>query len=343
MLQRGISIAVCLWIAGLAYCAPPAPGVPDIQINRGGTVYNSGSTYDAGQEITNAATGKSIVFTIVNNGNGPLNLSSASISGAHAADYSTTQPSPLALGAGEAASLTVVFTPGVAGTRNATLTVSSDDPEKSSYPINLTGEGGPAAARLLLRQNSVSYASGSTFNVGSVQENTSGTPVTITMENTGSIDLTFVNSPVIAKAGANAAYYTIGQPSNALLAAGDTRTFTVTFSPALNDNGSKTAFITIDTNDAGAPTYTLNLTGTSTPEPQPQVQVQQGSTDYTAGGSLATFGVVWPTETGSAVTITVRNIGQLPMNITGAVRRNHGRRRRFANVLHQFFANQSGR
>ncbi len=83
------------------------------------------------------------VFTTRNTGTQPLNLTGTPNRVAHSGsgDFSViVQPaSPLAAGA--STTFTVRFTPATAGLKTATLTIPSDDPDTSSYTINLSGRG----------------------------------------------------------------------------------------------------------------------------------------------------------------------------------------------------------
>ncbi len=82
------------------------------------------------------------VFTVENQGtSNTLNISSAVISGPNAADFSVASfpPTVAALSNNP---LTVNFTPSVAGTRTAVLTINSNDADEAAYVINLNGIGG---------------------------------------------------------------------------------------------------------------------------------------------------------------------------------------------------------
>lgn len=109
--------------------------------------YGSTSIVSGGTQLVNSpvSTMTPIVFTVENLGTtNTLNISSAVISGADAADFSVASfPSTVAAAANQ--SLTVNFTPSVAGNRNAVLTINSDDVDEAAYVINLYGIGGNLA------------------------------------------------------------------------------------------------------------------------------------------------------------------------------------------------------
>jgi photosystem II stability/assembly factor-like uncharacterized protein len=72
-----------------------------------------------------------------------LTITSLPITGAQAGDYTLVgaPATPFTIGAGNHVDLTVRFNPPLDGTRNATLTVNSDDPANPVLPVSLTGQG----------------------------------------------------------------------------------------------------------------------------------------------------------------------------------------------------------
>lgn len=111
----------------------------EINVKYGSTTIVSGGSQAVSSPV---ATMTPFVFTVENLGTAnTLNISSAVISGPNAADFSVASfPSTVAATASQ--SLTVNFTPAVAGTRTAVLTINSDDSDEAAYVINLNGIGG---------------------------------------------------------------------------------------------------------------------------------------------------------------------------------------------------------
>ncbi|WP_299463096.1 choice-of-anchor D domain-containing protein [uncultured Microscilla sp.] len=103
-----------------------------------------GATHDFGSTTVGSNTG-AVTFTAENKGVGNLTLtgstgSFATLGGTHAGDFSISQAnltSPIAQSSSK--TFTVTFTPTAAGSRNATLTINSDDPNENPYTIKLTG------------------------------------------------------------------------------------------------------------------------------------------------------------------------------------------------------------
>lgn len=114
----------------------------EINVKYGSTTIVSGGSQAVSSPV---ATMTPFVFTVENLGTAnTLNISSAVISGTNAADFSVASfPSTVAATANQ--SLTVNFTPAMAGTRTAVLTINSDDSDEAAYVINLDGIGGSFA------------------------------------------------------------------------------------------------------------------------------------------------------------------------------------------------------
>lgn len=103
-----------------------------------------GSTVVSGGSITRT-------FSVVNFGNGTLNLSGSPhvvISGAHASDFEVlSQPSSTIAG-GSTSDFTIRFDPLGAGLRTAIVTISSDDANESPFWFTIVGNGTDSAAMM---------------------------------------------------------------------------------------------------------------------------------------------------------------------------------------------------
>jgi trimeric autotransporter adhesin len=133
---------------GISYSAIQSYLFPsEIEVRQSATVLNTGSEYDFGN-VNYLASSSSIPFTLYNLGLGDLNLTGGSAGnrivkgGAHPADFTVVQSSivsPVAYNTNQP--FTVQFNPQAGGVRTATLTITSNDPNDSSYIINLKGTG----------------------------------------------------------------------------------------------------------------------------------------------------------------------------------------------------------
>jgi hypothetical protein len=111
----------------------------EINVKQGATTIVTGGTYTLSSPVSTLTP---TTFTVENLGTAnTLNISSATLSGPNAADYSVAS-SPSTVAALSTGNLVVNFTPSVAGTRTAVLTIASNDADEPSYVINLNGIGG---------------------------------------------------------------------------------------------------------------------------------------------------------------------------------------------------------
>lgn len=110
----------------------------------GNTILSGGNSALFSSAVSSPTT---VPFTIENLGSvNPLSITSFSLSGPAAADYSVTAPTaPSTVNPSSNVALTISFNPSVAGTRSAVLTINSDDADESAYVINLNGIGGNLA------------------------------------------------------------------------------------------------------------------------------------------------------------------------------------------------------
>jgi hypothetical protein len=140
----------------------PAPltasTTPEIVLTQFGIEQASGSAIIIGTAGIGAPASPQQTLRILNLGGGTLNGISLSITGPDAADFpwvleSTNAPGslPTALGINEGVGIRVRFTPtsGAPGPRTATLTITNDDSDESSYVINLQGSAQTATTQTI--------------------------------------------------------------------------------------------------------------------------------------------------------------------------------------------------
>ncbi len=130
----------------------------EINVKQGTTTILSGGN----SALFNSAVGTptTVNFTIENQGTiSPLTISSFSLSGAAASDYTVTAPTtPSTVNASSNVALTISFNPSVAGTRSAVLTINNDDANESAYVINLNGIGGNLATQPASQPTNLSFS-----------------------------------------------------------------------------------------------------------------------------------------------------------------------------------------
>lgn len=106
-----------------------------------GTPLDSGSsTVDCGSAAPGSTT-TTRTFTIRNDGIATLSSIAASITGGNSGDFAVSGLGATSLAPGASTTVNVTFTPGAAGLRSSTLSITSNDTAFSPYSIALTGVG----------------------------------------------------------------------------------------------------------------------------------------------------------------------------------------------------------
>lgn len=184
--------------------------------------------------------------TLNNTGTAPLTVASiVSSSGEFGQSSSGCTPT---VAAGASCTITVTFTPSLAGTQNGTITITDNNngTAGSTQTISVTGVG--AAASITLTP--------STLNFGNQTVGTTSNPQTITVTNTGSGADTINN--IAATPSTNFTETDTCPRSSGGLAASATCTVTVTFTPKAG--GQYNGSLQIADTSAGSP-HTASLSG----------------------------------------------------------------------------------
>ncbi|WP_395739382.1 choice-of-anchor D domain-containing protein [Prosthecobacter sp.] len=155
------------------------PLTPQIGVQQpvGTSLASGSSTVDFGASPT--GTGTSQVFTLLNSGAAPLNISAVTINGTNAADFAVTTAPASAIAAGGSSTMTVTFTPSATLTRTAVLHIVSNDPATGSFDINLTGYGALALAATYNSAATVPLTAASFLATGSTVSFTLGYAPTV--------------------------------------------------------------------------------------------------------------------------------------------------------------------
>jgi len=197
------------------------------------------------------------------------------------------------LAAGTACSVNLTFTPTLAGTRSATLTVGHNGSAGSSS-ASLSGTGVDSSPSVTLSPTTLAFAQ----TVGATSE-----PLRVTLGNSGTAPLTIAS---LALSGAQAAEFAIGTASTcqagSSVAPGSNCFVELRFTPAAT--GARTASLAIAHSAGG--TAAVSLTGQGNATAQPGLALDTLALDLGAQG-LAT--------TGAARTATVTNNGQADLKI----------------------------
>jgi hypothetical protein len=240
---------------------------------------------------------KAQTFTLGNNELTALNISSIGFTGTNSGDFSQTDTCgtvPASLAAGASCTISVTFTPSVAGAETATLTVS-DNAAAAQYQTLTSGLSGTGLADATLTPTSASF--------GSVVDGTPSKVENFTLHNG---ELTALNISSIGFTGTNYGDFSQTDTCGTLpasLAAGASCTISVMFTPSVA--GAETATLTVNDNAAAAQyrTLTSGLSGT-------------GLADATLTPASTNFGNVAVDTASNVKTFTLKNNQSATLNIS---------------------------
>ena len=140
----------------------PAGPAQEINVKQGATTIVSGGTYLVSSPV---ATMTPTTFTVENLGLvNTLNVASATLSGTNAADFSVAS-FPATVSSTSTGNLVLNFTPAASGTRNAVLTIASNDADEASYVINLYGVGGSLATEPAAQATNLVFSNVKTYRL----------------------------------------------------------------------------------------------------------------------------------------------------------------------------------
>lgn len=134
---------------------PPAGPQQEINVQQ-----NSSSVITGGTIFVQSPVSTTTPFTLDVQNLGTantLNISSVVVSGVDAADF-TVQSFPSTVSALSVGTISIDFTPAAAGTRNATITISSDDSDEPAYIVNVYGIGGSFATEPATQPTNMQFA-----------------------------------------------------------------------------------------------------------------------------------------------------------------------------------------
>lgn len=297
------------------------PLEPEIYITGNGQFITDGDTTPSTADHTDSGDVYTTIgsrvrtFTIRNDGGAPLTVSSIAFTGTDAADFSYSGITlPRTIQPHFTTTFDVTFDPGADGTRSATVTLTSDDPDVGSFDFALQGTG--ISPEINLKGNGVSIADGDT-TPGSGDDTDFGTPApgsnvvrTFTIENLGTTALN------ISTVTGNSEFVIGGISLPASVAASSSTTFTVTFTPSAP--GTRSATIVVGSNDQNSPSYDFAVQGTGTVE----INVQGNGTTIADGDTTPVstddthFGLAVINAEQVVSTYTIQNLGNAPLSLS---------------------------
>lgn len=128
----------------------------------GNTILSGGNTALFNSAVS---TPTNVALLIENQGSvNDLNISSMTITGPAAADYTIVSPAtPATVSPSSNVTLNITFNPSMAGTRDAVLTINNDDANEGAYVINLKGIGGNLASEPTAQATSLNFSNIKSF------------------------------------------------------------------------------------------------------------------------------------------------------------------------------------
>lgn len=94
-----------------------------------------------------------------------LSITSAAITGANASEFVPTTSMPLSVNPASNTFYNINFTPLAAGTRTATLTFTTNDPNNTTFVVNLYGVGGSYATAPTVQANTLTFPLNKTYRI----------------------------------------------------------------------------------------------------------------------------------------------------------------------------------
>ncbi len=266
-------------------------------------------------------------FTLYNRGSQPLNLLGPKVAmgGAAGGDFIVTPPAAASVDAGGSVTFQVSFEPTVVGTRDAVVTVYTNDTDEGDYTFSVRGTA-TSAPEIAISGNSQLIADGDTSPTNADGTDFGGTDIaggaisrTFVINNLGSGELALTSTPLVKITGPAAADFSVTTLPAASVAHGEFTSFTIRFDPSVS--GVRAATISIDNNDGDENPYNFSVTGLGSTNVEIDVQGNGNSiadgdgspsaSDYTDFGSVLI-------GAGTLVrTFTIANTGSGALTLTG--------------------------
>ncbi len=258
-----------------AQCGPPAAPIATL----------TPATGLAFGSVVQGATSAALIGTLKNSGTATLNITSMTVTGTNATDFTKgTTTCGATLAAAASCTVNVTFTPAAVGARSASLSFA-DNASGNPHTLPLSGTGtAPATPGVSLTPSPLA--------LGNQQINTTSATQVVTLKNTGTGVLT------IGGIASSSADFAQTNACGASLGAGLSCSISVSFKPTTL--GAKTGTISVSDNAAGSP-HAVSLSGTGVAAAAPAITL-------TPNTGLA-FGNVTVGSPSPAQTVTLKNTG----------------------------------
>jgi len=273
-------------------------GNPVLELSQGTTVItnNSLTPFNFGQ--IDLGTDKSVVFTIKNTGNIPLELTGTPTVDSSSSVFSVlTQPASKTLNTGDTTSFIIKYTPTAEVESTGSFTIINNS-DAMLFTLNVKGTGYEKKPQISIQQNTSTVALHGDFDFGTIASGKTK-DIIFTVKNTGDANLNFIseNDSRINIVDNTSGFFTVTQQPSAttVVTPGNTTTFTVRFSPTTVGTNF-TATVRIKTNSRNNDEFTFRVKGTS----------RAANTEARLSGLLFSTGTLNPQFNSSIYTYELR-------------------------------------
>jgi hypothetical protein len=249
------------------------------------------------------------VLTIQNTGTTSLHLTSVTVTNTTNVTVATTSFASTTVAAGGSTTLTITYTPTTNGTFGFDLDIGSDDTNENPYDIAVSGTA-VAAPEINLKDDAGSTVlTGANLTINPNPVGGVSTTEIITVQNLGTTPLTLG-----AVSTTNLINVTVSSTAlgSTIVAPGASTTLTVTYTPT--DSGAFSFDVTLASDDADEPNYTVTLQATALEAPEINAKNDLGG-GISDGGAL----VIAPNPTGGVAgameVLTIENLGTTTLNL----------------------------
>ncbi|WP_298147193.1 choice-of-anchor D domain-containing protein [Flavobacterium sp.] len=203
-------------------------------------------------------------FIIENSGTANLTLGAITITGANSSEFVVATAPAATVVPGGSTSVVIRFTPTAVGTRTANFSIVTNDADENPFSFDLAGTGGTGVTpEIDIVGNGVSILDGASGTTTTNHTNfgTALIPGTITRTftifNTGTGPLNLTGTPIVVLTGGPE--FTVSQQPNAVIPAGGSSTFQITYAPTVA--GTTVAIISINNTDNDENIYDFVVQG----------------------------------------------------------------------------------
>ncbi|MEW5250955.1 choice-of-anchor D domain-containing protein [Microbulbifer discodermiae] len=253
-----------------------APG-PEIEVtsSEGGALPDGGTDAQGNEPV---GTAKTVTYTVSNTGTDDLTIATATTSAvSNVTVNSVSSPGSASVSAGGSTTFTVNYTPTAAGAFSFDLSFVNNDGDENPYNFTVSGTANTLAPEIEVSSSEGgTVASGEADAQGNEPAGTAKT-VTYTVSNTGTDDLTIATATT--SAASNVTIDSVSAPGSTTVSAGDSTTFTVSYTPDLA--GPFSFELSFVNNDADESPYAFTVNGIATGATAASLRIVSGSDQST--------------------------------------------------------------